>query len=73
MTTNIILTGLSFEKPEIVERFSGSKDELKARLINLQSGYCNTEKPKVQTIKKDNKQYFESYSYCDYSYVARFK
>jgi hypothetical protein len=68
---NIALFGLPFEKPEIVEKFQGTETELKLRLLSLQSGFCQNEKPKIRTISNNGKKYFEAYSGSDYSYVAR--
>jgi hypothetical protein len=74
MKTNIALFGLAgIDKPAIVERFDGSLDELKKRLLELQAGFCESEKPKLSTEERNGKSYFEAYSDSDFSHVARFK
>ncbi len=73
MKTKIMLMGLSFDKPEMVERFDGTQVELKARLIELQEGYCEDEKPRIHIFKVGDKKLIEAVSDSDYSYVAKWE
>ncbi len=62
MKTKIALIGLGFDKPEIIERFDGTEAELIKRLKELQSGYCEDEKPKIQRFKANGRIFIEAVS-----------
>lgn len=72
MKTKIVLISLGFEKPEMVETFEGTEEELRARLWTLQEGYCEDEKPKLRyvPIKEKSRLLLEAVSDSDYSHVA---
>jgi len=72
--TKILLLGLSFEKPEVVEVFEGTEKELKSRLYSLQEGYCENEKPRFNEFDTESgKTIIECSSDSDYYYAARLK
>jgi hypothetical protein len=71
MKTTIMLSGLSLEPVEFIEIFQGTRNELKTRLLSLQKGYCENEKPKTRIIKSKEITLLEAYSTGDYSHVAR--
>lgn len=71
--TKIALISLGLEKPEMVETFEGSEDELRARLLKLQEGYCEDETPELREIPVEGGTVLEAVSDCDYSYAALLK
>jgi len=66
-TWSIYENGLPLDKPKFVERFKGGVRDLKERLIELQRGHCEKEKPNF--IGNENLA-LECYSSSDYSHVA---
>lgn len=72
MKTRIKLIDLITNEKETVISFSGSIEELEKRLIELQSGYCEDEKPKIHKFKnKHNREFLYTTSDCDFSYSAQ--
>ena len=61
--------------PEIVETFEGNKQQLENRLLELQSGYCQNEKPKIVRWNgsKAGTIFIEAVSDSDYSYLTKIK
>ena len=71
--TKIALISLGLEKPEMVETFEGSEEELRARLLKLQEGYCEGETPELREIPVGGRTVLEAVSDCDYSHAALLK
>lgn len=70
MLRKIALIGLGFEKPEIIEAFVGSEQQLRARLVELQKGYCEDERPVLHEFENGGATYLEAMSDSDYSHIA---
>jgi len=71
MKTLIYLYGLKIDKPEFIGRFSGSAIQIRQKLISLQEGYCEDERPKIAHIKDANgNDALEAFSNADFSHIA---
>ena len=59
--------------PEIVETFEGNEKQLEKRLLELQSGYCESESPKITRWNgsKAGTTFIEATSDSDYSYLTK--
>lgn len=82
MKRKILLADLMQSEPELVEIFEGTAQELEARLLELQEGYCEDEKPVLRKIlypapPSPNGEYrpdwllLEAHSDADFYHVAR--
>jgi hypothetical protein len=77
MQAAIFLVGLAIDPLEPVQNFYFEHvEEVKQQLIELQKGYCQDEKPKIDAYYTDNPKTnkkimtLEAYSDSDYSYKA---
>ena len=55
---------------EKTEAFTGTLPDLKARLRELQSGYCEDEKPRLREVKTSKGVILEAVSDSDYFYAC---
>ena len=73
-TYQILLLDKVEQTIEKIENFKGEEADVKARLLELQLGYCEGEKPTVtEQIVKDRGKHIRTLiaeSDCDFSYIT---
>ena len=74
MKTKIKLSGLASDSLENIETFEGTEEQLKTRLLELQKGYCEGEKPYISEWETNRgNRVIEAHCESDFSYLAIIK